>query len=133
MTSFLDTNVVAYAYDHNAGRKHEKAVSLLENLAGDAAISTQVLLEFHAVATSKLGLSRGEAANAVKLLSRMPVIPTDKSLVLAAAETAELADLSIWDAMIVQAAFRGGCDTLYTENLNAGQKINGVEIVDPFE
>jgi predicted nucleic acid-binding protein len=43
-----------------------------------------------------------------------------------------VASLSFWNALIVHAARRAGCDRLMTEDLRAGQRIEGVEIVDPF-
>jgi predicted nucleic acid-binding protein len=43
-----------------------------------------------------------------------------------------LYSLSFWDALIVHAARRAGCDRLMTEDLQSGQRIEGVEIVNPF-
>lgn len=62
----------------------------------------------------------------------MPVVPLDRGLVFAAFELAERAQLSLWGAQIVAAASRAGCGRLLTEDLNAGQVIDGVTIVDPF-
>jgi predicted nucleic acid-binding protein len=44
-----------------------------------------------------------------------------------------LHSLSFWDAMILQAAITSGCDTLYSEDFNAGQIVSGVKIVSQFK
>ena len=48
-------------------------------------------------------------------------------------ELQQKAQLSFWDAMIVQAAVEAGCDKLYSEDMNAGQRFGSVVIVNPFE
>ena len=60
------------------------------------------------------------------------MVATDRRLVLEALDTAADSNLSLWDALIVEAAVRGGCDELYTEDLDAGQVIRGVTVVNPF-
>lgn len=40
--------------------------------------------------------------------------------------------LSFWDALILQAAQSSGAGTLYTEDLNHGQRYGSVEAIDPF-
>jgi predicted nucleic acid-binding protein len=53
--------------------------------------------------------------------------------VLRAMELAANHTLSTWDAMIVQAAVESGCDTLFTEDLQAGRRFDSVEVVNPFD
>lgn len=72
------------------------------------------------------------ADEATRALATLPVVATDRRLVLDALDTAAESQLSLWDAIIVEAAIRGGCDELYTEDLNAGQAIKGVTVVNPF-
>ena len=52
--------------------------------------------------------------------------------VLAAIDLHERVQISFWDAMIVRSAGALGCDVLYTEDLNAGQRYGDVLVVDPF-
>jgi len=56
----------------------------------------------------------------------------DYGTIREAAVLARDAVVSFWDALIVVAAARSGARRLYTEDLNHGQKILGVEIVNPF-
>lgn len=60
------------------------------------------------------------------------MVPVDAGLVLAGIDR-HLADgLSLWDALVVEAARASGCATLLTENLNHGQDHDGVMIHNPF-
>ncbi len=56
----------------------------------------------------------------------------DRELVLSAVDTATRQQLALWDALIVEAAVRGGCQRLFTEDLNHGQEIRGVVVENPF-
>lgn len=132
---FLDTNVLAYAFDTSDQTKQERAMALMTECT-DAAISTQVMLEWFNVVTRRLAVPM-PVARATELLQDWPrayrVVPTDPDLVIAAARLTTIAQLSLWDAMIIAAAVKSGCTTLYTEDLNAGQVIHGVTVVNPFD
>lgn len=134
MATFVDTNVVVYAYDHGSPGKRQRATELLRSPDDDLVISTQVLSEFYWVATRKLAppLEPTEACRATHLLASLPVVTLDRDLVLSAVDTAHDHRLALWDAMIVEAAVRGGCDRLATEDLGHGQVIRGIRVEDPF-
>jgi predicted nucleic acid-binding protein len=129
--TFIDTNVLAYAYDGDSPAKREIARQVLNDLGG-AVISTQVLLELYAVLTRKLGLPQETAYQAVDALMDLEVVPTDERLVSDGLRLSVDSNISHWDALIVVAASRAGCDTLLTEDLSHGQVIEGVRIVNPF-
>jgi predicted nucleic acid-binding protein len=134
--TFIDSNVLVYSVDESPAQKikHGQAVRLLSRQPEDLVVSTQVLQEFYVVTTRKLKspLSEERAARAVRGLAKLDVVGVDVSLVLAAVDTSRTAKLSLWDALIVEAASRAGCDQVLTEDLNAGQVISGVRIVNPF-
>jgi predicted nucleic acid-binding protein len=134
VTVFVDTNVVVYAHDHGAGIKQQRARDVLAEHAGNLVVSTQVLTEFYWVATRKLKppLSPVQATEAVEQLAAVPVVSTHAGLVLAAIATARHEGLTLWDALIVEAAANAGCDHLITEDLNHGEMIRGVRIENPF-
>ena len=73
-----------------------------------------------------------EAADYIDDLSRRHVVGIDAAMVHAAIDTSQRSQISYWDALIVEAAVRGGCSQILSEDLNAGQVIRGVEIVNPF-
>jgi predicted nucleic acid-binding protein len=132
--AFLDTNVLVYADDADAGAKRVKAQALLVSAlaTGDAVISTQVLQEYFSVATRKLAVPAEAAQKKVEILAALVAVTIDADHIIESIKLHRLYKLSFWDALIVHAARRAGCDRLITEDLQAGQRIEGVEIVDPF-
>ncbi|MGH7588017.1 MAG: PIN domain-containing protein [Gemmatimonadota bacterium] len=134
--SFFDTNVLVYLFDGDAPAKRKKARQLLEQEfeAGRAVLSTQVLQEFYVSITRKLAepVPPDLAERAVRDLATLPLMLIDGPLVLAAVARSGAARWSLWDALIVEAALASGADRLFTEDLKSGQKVNGLEIVNPF-
>jgi predicted nucleic acid-binding protein len=129
--TFIDANVLAYAYDADSGAKGEGAREILAEIDG-AVVSTQVVLELFAVLTRKLGLTRDDADAAIEALMDLEVVTTDARLVREGLRISRDHDISHWDAMIIAAAVMSGCDVLLTEDLNDGQVIEGVRVVNPF-
>jgi predicted nucleic acid-binding protein len=134
LAAFVDTNVAVYVHDHGSPEKRERAAELFTSPPDRLVISTQVLSEFYWAVTRRLDppLSVEIATAAVHELAVLPVVPFDRSLVLAAVSTADRHQLALWDALIVEAAVAGGCDRLLTEDLNHGQTIRGVQVETPF-
>jgi predicted nucleic acid-binding protein len=129
---FVDTNVLVYAYDLSAGDKHERARRLVEELrrTRQGCISIQVLQEFFVNVTRKIPnpLAPSTAREIVQDLARWKTHTPDERSVLAAIDLHEHAGLSFWDAMILRSAASLGCETLYTEDPNAGQSYDGVVV-----
>lgn len=131
MTVFFDTNIIAYMFDDSQPVKQHRAFEIFSQSAPDAVISTQVQIELCSVLTRKLGKSREDAARVLREL-RLDVVPTDGTLVLAAADAAARHQLSIFDALVLVAAGRGRCSELWTEDLATGSTLDGIRIVNPF-
>lgn len=134
--TFLDSNVLVYSVDESPAEKakHERAVELLGAQPENLVVSTQVLLEFYVVTTRKFKnpLSQERAARAVRGIAKLDVIGVDAPLVLAAVDTSRAVQMSLWDALIIEAASRAGCERVLSEDLNASQVIRGVRIENPF-
>jgi predicted nucleic acid-binding protein len=134
--TFVDTNVLVYAHDRSETDKHAIAVALLRQLwdARTGAISTQVLQEFYAVATSKqkLAMTPSEAREIVEQYGAWPVVLLDTSLILDASRIHEQESIAWWDALIVEAAHIAGAGRLVTEDMGDDREIEGVRIVNPF-
>ena len=134
--TFLDSNVLVYSVDESPVEKakHERAVELLGVQPENLVVSTQVLQEFYVVTTRKLRnpLSEERAARAVRGIAKLDVVGIDAPLVLAAVDTSRTAQISLWDALIVEAASRAGCEQVLSEDLNAGPVIRGVRFENPF-
>lgn len=132
---FVDTNILVYAYVAT-GEKQEVAIALVDRLWDEhsGALSVQVLQEFYVNATRKITKPMGPdaAVDTLHNLARWRVhspLPDD---VIAAATLSTRHRLSFWDAMIVRSAAELRCDTLWTEDLNDGQVIEGVRVANPF-
>ena len=131
---FVDTNVLVYADDAGEAEKQAKARELVRRLLRERSgkLSLQVLQEFFAAATQKLGLSAVEARSRIEIFSHMDVVRLDVDDVLAAIDLHRLHELSIWDALVVRAALLSGCRTLYTEDMQDGRRFESLQIVNPF-
>ena len=134
--TFVDTNVLAYAHDRSETRKQAVAQARLEELwrERNGVLSTQVLQELCVVATRKLAtpMPRTTARRIVALYAEWPVVQVDVPLILAASDLEERHALSLWDALVVEAARRAGATRLLTEDLQAGRRIAGVRVENPF-
>jgi predicted nucleic acid-binding protein len=132
--SFLDTNVLLYSDDRDAPAKRRRALDLLaeHRLARSGVVSLQVLQEYFAAATRKLGVEAGIARRKVELFANYHLVVLDVDDVLAAIDLYRLHQLAFWDALIVRAASQGGCSVLYSEDLQDGRSIDGVTVVNPF-
>lgn len=132
--AFVDTNVFVYAFDDADPGKRDRARKLLSDPPAPLVTSAQVLGEFYVVVTRKLSepVSEAQAAAAIDGLLRLPVVPIDGDLARAAVVTSREAQLSYWDALIVEAAASAGCERLLTEDLAGGATIRSVLIENPF-
>ena len=134
--AFIDSNVLVYAVDESPAEKgkHTRAIEVLSAQPDSLVVSTQVLQEFYVVSTRKLKspLSEERAAKAVRGIAKLDVVVVDTALVLAAIDTSCGMRISLWDALIIEAAGRAGCERVLSEDLNAGQMIRGVRIENPF-
>ena len=110
---FIDSNVLIYAYDQDAGSKRARAGELLAGLWGSAAgvVSVQVLQEFFTNATRKLKqpLDLAKAREVVRIYGEWVAAPTDPSHVLRAIDIMQGYQLSFWDSMIVAVAEATQC------------------------
>jgi predicted nucleic acid-binding protein len=133
---FVDSNILVYAFDRSAGARHTAASRLVERLwqSGNGCLSIQVLQEFFVTVTRKVPnrLPLDEAAERIRDFANWRVFSPTADDVLAAIELQRKAQLSFWDAMVVQAAAESACEVLWTEDLTDGQAIRGVRVRDPF-
>lgn len=132
---FVDTNVFVYAHDPEQAEKHPVARTLLARLWVEVSgrISTQVLEELYATVTRKRPrLSASAAFDLIDELSAWPVYAPTAADVLAAVRRSTQHSMSIWDAMIVQAAIASGCSILWSEDLQHGRRYESVTVRNPF-
>jgi predicted nucleic acid-binding protein len=132
--SFLDTNVLVYTDDHDDPGRQEIALDLAGAARGDGwgVVSTQVLQEYFVAATRKLGVAAEIARAKVEIFGRLDLVIVDQPAILSGIDIHRLHGISFWDALIVAAARSAGCRVIYTEDLQAGRRFDGLEVVNPF-
>ncbi len=134
MRVFFDTNVLVYCTDTQNPSKQATAQALVEkhSAASQAVISTQVLIELYNVLTNKQKVPAPLAAQLVGHYALWPVVDSNVALVQKAIARTLVQRLSIWDAMVVEAANRCGTDLLYTEDMSHGELYGATRVVNPF-
>lgn len=133
---FLDTNILVCAHDIHEPEKQAAAENLIvaSLRSGVGVISAQVLAEFFVTVTRKIRqtMPARRAREEIALLANFEVVETDATLILRAADGSMRWKLSFWDALILAAAERAGCETVYSEDLADGQKYGSVTVRNPF-
>ncbi len=133
---FVDTNILVYGHDVDAGQKHQIAQGLLFDLWNHrtGVLSVQVLQEFYVTATRKLihPLPAREARNIIRNYLNWHIEINDSSSVLNASQIEEKYKISFWDALIVVAASKANASKIFTEDLQSVQVIEGVLIENPL-
>jgi len=132
--AFFDTNIFVYTDDDDLPEKKAIATALIaeHQRAGLALVSIQVLQEYFAAATRKLGVAPELAQRKVELMARLRVVRLFETDVIAAIEFHRLYPISFWDALIVHSARLGGASLLFTEDMQHGDVLGGVRIINPF-
>lgn len=132
---FFDSNILIYFADTRDLKKQRIADSLvktaIENENG--IISTQSLQEFYNASTKKMLCTPEKAKEYTKIFaSSFDVQQISPDMIFNAIDISTANKISFWDSLIVSAAQDSGCVIVYSEDLNDGQIINGVKILNPF-
>jgi predicted nucleic acid-binding protein len=132
--AFFDTNVLVYAAI-GAGKdepKRKRAMELVEST--DFGTSAQVLQEFFVTVVKKASrpISAVEALEWIEQWTAFPCQAIDHRLVRIAVEKSERFMISYWDAAILAAAEALRAGTVYSEDLNHGQRYGSVQVINPF-
>jgi len=133
--TFVDTNVLIYAHDQDAGRKREIAKELLRELWSErrGVLSMQVLQEFYVNVTRKIASPLPKAtARSIVESYRGWCVQTTVEEITTAFRIEDEANLGFWDALVLASASKSGAERLLSEDLNAGQTILGVRVENPF-
>jgi predicted nucleic acid-binding protein len=136
-TVFVDTNILVYRRDAGQGEKQARADAWMERLWAErnGRLSYQVLQEYYVTVTAKLrpGLDAEAARNDVRSLLAWHPIRVDAGVIEAAWVLQDRYKLSWWDSLIVAAAQVADCRVLLTEDLQDGQELGEVRVVNPFQ
>jgi predicted nucleic acid-binding protein len=134
VASFIDSNILVYAEATDVPTKQAMALKLLRRLKLEehGVISTQVLQEYCNVAIRKLRLNIEHVRSQLRSHEQFEVVQVTPAIIQSALDLHQTRSLSFYDAIILQAAITSGCDTLYSEDMQAGEIVNGVKIINPF-
>lgn len=132
---FVDTNILVYAHgvgdaDPRAGQARAVLAQLWRTDSG--VLSTQVLQEFYAVATRKLGIEAKQARGIVASYTDWCSVNTDVGLIVSGSGLTEEHSVSFWDALIIEAALRANASRLLSEDLQHGRKFGDLVVENPF-
>ena len=130
----LDTNILVYAVDRDAGERHVRSGELMARAARrDCVLTVQALAEFFHATTRKKLLEPSLAGTFVRdWLNVFDVVSADETALIDAIDAVHEHGLSFWDAMIWATARQAGCSTVVSEDMQDGRRPGGVEFVDPF-
>lgn len=129
VADFFDTNILLYLLSADQA-KADRAEQLL---ASGGHVSVQVLNEFASVAVRKFAMTVAEIREVLATIRAVCVVkPVELETHELGLELAERYRYSIYDSMILAAALRARCSTLYSEDFQHEQKIDRLTIVDPF-
>ena len=132
--SFIDTNVLVYAEASDAPVKQQAALVLLKQLyeTGTGVLSTQVLQEYCNVAIKKLKLPVGHIRAQLDLYEQFEVVQVTPAIIRAGLDLHQTRSVSFYDALILASAETAGCNLLFSEDMNTGEVMAGVRILNPF-
>lgn len=133
--TFVDTNILIYAHDVDAGAKYDQAKAALSELwnEGSGVLSVQVLQEFYVNVTRKIPhpISRQSARLVVETYAAW-CIETTVADISEAFRIEDGRGINFWDALIVASAIKSGARRILSEDFGSGQQIAGIAIENPF-
>lgn len=130
----LDTNILIYTIDLEAGQRQERAQEIVSRAARrDCILSLQTLSEFFAATTRKGKLTAAQAyAHVEDWQTLFPVVAATPGSLRLAMRAVEQHSLSFWDAMQWAVAKQAGATLLLSEDLQHGRELEGVRFRNPF-
>lgn len=133
--AFFDTNVLLYAFDIQRGTALDLRADKAEEIVSHGGVvSVQVLNEFVDVASRKSKLSWEKISDLLQVIETLcgRAIPLTAETHTVAVDISKRYGFRIYDSLILAAALQAGCTTIFTEDMQHGQLIDGVQIVNPF-
>jgi predicted nucleic acid-binding protein len=130
----LDSNILFYTIDADAGELQERAREIVRQAAlSDSFLSLQTLCEFFASTTRKGKLTAAQAtAHVEDWQTVFPVVAATPGSLRLAMRAVEHHSLSFWDAMQWAVAKQGGATLLLSEDLQHDRELEGVRFRNPF-
>lgn len=131
----IDTNILIYSIDKDAGTRHEQSQTLLDALADqDCVLTLQALAEFFHAVTRKNKMPAADAAAMVHdWIELFPVAKADARILSQAIQLKTEHNFAFWDAVLVQTARAAGATRLLTEDMQDGRTVGALRLENPFK
>ena len=131
----LDTNILFYAMDRDAGKRHRLAMEIVDRASVvDCVLILQSLCEFYAAVTRKGKMPSNEAEAQINdWMQLFPVVPATSKSLTKAINAVNLHTLSFWDAMLWAMAREAGVTLLISENFQHDRVLDGIRFCNPFK
>jgi len=132
---FLDSNILVYAFGTPKAPVPDPRIEVAEQIViQGCAISVQVLNEFAQVCSRKAHIDWDRIVGFLEVIKELcgPAVPITLEIHESAAGLSRRYGFNIYDSLIVAAAKRAGCTTVYSEDMQHGQMVEGVRIENPF-
>ena len=132
--SFIDTNILVYAEASDEPDKQRAALALLRHLFESATgvLSTQVLKEYCNVALKKLKLPPEHIRAQLDLYELFEIVQVTPAIIRSGLQLHQIRSLAFYDALVLASAQAAGCTVLYSEDMNTGEVVGGVRIINPL-
>ncbi len=133
--SFLDTNIIIYAFSEDEPHKQLVALSLIDGIDDTVIISKQVINELANILFKKFKLSSNQVEDALlELDSLINIVGFDISTQIKAIRIKDKYNLQYYDSLIIATALENKCTLLYSEDMHHDLLIeNRLRIVNPFQ
>ena len=133
--AIVDTNILFYVYDEDAGEKRSKSMALVRQLMSgrNLVLSAQILNEFYVTATRPNRMTPQRAGRIVhEFIATCDILPLRDTTTTLALRCVARHGMSYWDALIWAAAKENGIPLVYTEDFQHGRDLEGVRIENPL-
>lgn len=130
----LDTNILVYSVDKEAGAKHALAMQIIDKaIFVDCILTIQALAEFYNAVTRKGHAEHSQAYAFIETWTEIfPVVDNGGTILMRALNAVKDHKLSFWDAMLWSAAKDAGCSMILSEDFQDGRILGGVSFYNPF-
>lgn len=131
---FIDTNLFLYAFDKLDVKKNKKVIDFFKSIReDDTHISTQIIKEFSNVNIKKFKVSEEILSKRLKIFESFIIADTTMNVIEKGISLCYRYNLQFYDSLIIAAALAQNCNILYSEDLNNGQSVEGLQIINPFQ
>ncbi|MFY0687850.1 MAG: PIN domain-containing protein [Cyclobacteriaceae bacterium] len=129
---FIDTNCLVYMFSRDEQTKRHILINIFKEHSFKLVWSTQVIQEFYNIAVKKLRYRSQDVKTIIDEMSHLELIINNLNTIKSAIDVQTINQISFWHSLIVSAAKSAHCKYLLSEDMQHGQKINGIEVANPF-